>query len=257
MTLDRRHGRGAGPELVDLTVDPDPALLSELYCQVLAPAFPAHELVSLASLQQPVGGAEHGCDVVVAVGSERQPVAGIVAQWFPASAVLLLAYLAVRPELRGTGIGTLLIEEAVPAWLQRHHPLLTVGEVEHPDHRGASAAYGDPAARLRLYERLGARLVAAPYFQPRIAPAQERAYDMLLLVFDVDPSAYRADGPVPTIDGGILARFLDEYFADSEGADVVASDADFLAMRAAMNPPGGLRLIPVHRYREVPRLHRR
>lgn len=264
MTTDRR-GRRAAPALVDLGADPGQArLLAELYHEVLAPAFPPDELVSLPALEGAVLGGGEGVEVVVAVdsgGGAPRVVGGIVGERYPGSNVLLLAYLAVRPELRGAGVGTLLLAEVIPLWCRRHRPLLAVGEVEHPDHHGPSPERGDPAARLRLYERVGARVLAAPYFQPRIGPDLQRVYDMLLLAFEVDPRAYRGDpagdhGGAATVDGKVVTGFLDEYFTVCEGGDTITTDPDFRSMRAAMDPAGGLGLLPVSRYREVPRLRR-
>jgi hypothetical protein len=47
-------------------------------------------------------------------------------------------------------------------------------EVEDPRYAQSNPALGDPQARVRFYERLGARALPVPYFQPAFGLAGQR-----------------------------------------------------------------------------------
>jgi len=99
--------------------------------------------------------------------------------------------------------------------------------------------FGDAIARMRLYERFGARTLPVPYSQPALRPGSARVPHLLLMVFAADPRARLATGRV---DGRVVSRFLTEYFASAEGS-ARPDDTELEAMLRACSEPGGLPLL--------------
>jgi Acetyltransferase (GNAT) domain len=189
---------------------------------------------------------------VLALEASGRAVGGVIAEWYPASEVLLLAYLATHPDLRRRGIGTRLLQEAAPRWYEEFKPRLSIGEVEDPRFF-ATTATKNPSSSLRLYERLDANLLEMSYFQPQIIPGAGRVYGMLLLAFQVDPAIVTWTGTGRVIDGRVVAAFLDEYLIACEGPEVV-DDPEYRRLRAQADRPGGLPLLAVSRFADVPPL---
>ena len=154
---------------------------------------------------------------------------------------MLLAYLAVRPGGRGTGIGATLLQAARDAWTAELSPRLIVLEVEDPREVTGSEAFGDPVARVRFYERHGARALPLPYVMPALSPGTERVKRLMLMVLggtDLAPGTRTADGRQ-------VASFLAEYFEEFEGP-ARPGDAELDLLLEACARPGGLPLLLVH-----------
>ncbi|TFF10390.1 MULTISPECIES: GNAT family N-acetyltransferase [Cellulosimicrobium] len=210
------------PAVVPLT---DPALLRSLHRDVLVPSFPPAELVDEQELLDAhASGRLRSLGVV----EEGRVVAGVVGEWFADARVLLVLYLAIARGRRGGGVGRRLVTTALDDW-RALDPLVVVGEVEHPAHHTGSEAHGDPVARLRFYARLGARVLALPYFQPGDGPGGERVPALLLVSFPLGPHAAEDDVPAAP-----LRAFLAENLRESEGT--VADDA---ATRRLLDAAGG------------------
>ena len=187
-----------------------PALLRSLHRDVLEPSFPPAERTTEEELL-----ADHAAGRLRSLGvvEDGRVTAGVVGAWSPATRVLLVVYLAIAPGRRGSGVGGRLVAAALDAWAEALDPVLAVGEVEHPAHHTASAAYGDPEARLRFYARLGARVLDVPYFQPGGSPGGERVPALLLVALPLPGSAGGAtDAPGPP-----LRAFLEENLREHEG----------------------------------------
>ncbi|MBN0041228.1 GNAT family N-acetyltransferase [Cellulosimicrobium cellulans] len=192
------------PAVVPLTT---PELLRSLHRDVLAPSFPPAELMDEDAF---LGDHATGRLRSLGVVEDGRVVAGVVGEWFPDARVLLVLYLAIAPGRRGGGVGGRLVAAALAAW-RAVDPLLVVGEVEHPAHHPGSAAHGDPVARLRFYARLGARVLALPYFQPGDGPGGERVPALLLVSFPLGP------GTADAVPAAPLRAFLTENLRASEG----------------------------------------
>lgn len=192
------------PVVVPLTT---PALVRSLHREVLAPSFPPAELVDVDELLD-----DHASGRLRSLGvvEDGRVVAGVVGEWFPDARVLLVLYLAIAPGRRGGGVGGRLVAAALTAWRDLD-PLLVLGEVEHPAHHAGSEAHGDPVARLRFYGRLGARVLALPYFQPGDGPGGERVPALLLVSFPLGP------GTPDDVPAAPLRAFLAENLRASEG----------------------------------------
>jgi len=223
------------------------AQLDELYRNVLLPSFPSDELTSLESLRD--GVRDGSTRAVAVVDDDGRVVAGSVGEWSPSCRVMLLAYFAVTGPFRGTGIGGSLYTEAIGGWRKEYAPCLILAEVEHPGHHAGTTAHGDPGARLRFYGRLGARVLALPYFQPALGPGRSRVYGMLLLALHVDAELAGPGGP-DTVAAEPLRAFLTEYWELAEGG--VGKDPATTALWQALAAEQGVPALPADRFAEVP-----
>jgi GNAT superfamily N-acetyltransferase len=221
-------------------------LTRRFYREILSLYFRPDELMpedDLVAALTEAGGATVG---TMAISADGEMLGGFVSEWYATSRVLLLSYLAIPPERRGQGIGSRLAEVAAPALLSRFDPLLVLAEVEDPRWYHADHNFGDAWARLRLYQRMGAQALPLDYFQPALAAGQARVPHLLLLSFYVHADALVRPGHV---DGGIVERFLREYFAGCEGDAV---DAPLEALLGACGTVGGLALATPSDYVAAP-----
>lgn len=177
--------------------------LRALYRELLRPAFPDEELVTEEAF---VAGCHRRDYLLHELADDGQTVALAVGEHHPASQVLLVSWLAVRPGVRGGGFGGRVLDGALAAWEELLQPVLVLGEVEHPSTALQSMDFGDPAARVRFYHRRGVRALPVPYAQP---PLREggRSVDGLMLV------VLRHDGHVPgtSIPAEPVRRFLADW----------------------------------------------
>jgi GNAT superfamily N-acetyltransferase len=230
-------GSAGQPVITIEELDADDAReVAAFYRLVLAPHFRADELETSENIAE--GLKSGGTAALVARTPQRTIVGGAVGDLFPRSGVLLLSYIAVVPEGRGTGTGGLLMKAVTDVWGRKFSPRLFVMEVEDPRYYQVDAALGDPEARVRFYERLGARELPIPYFQPALGPAGHRVGHLMLMVFG------GADAPPGTeqVDGRRIEDFLVEYLDLCEGP-VRPDDTEVQRMLAACRRPGGLPLL--------------
>lgn len=204
-----------------------PELVRSLHRDVLTPSFPPAELMDGDELVD-----AHATGRLRSLGAveDGRVVAGVVGEWFPDARVLLVLYLAIAPGRRGGGVGARLVAAALDDW-RALDPLLVVGEVEHPAHHVGSEAHGDPVARLRFYARLGARVLALPYFQPGDGPGGERVPALLLVSFPL------GQGTADDVPAAPLRAFLAENLRGSEG-----TLADDTATRRLLDAASGDRV---------------
>ena len=188
----------------------------DCYAQVLAPSFPADELVGeedfVAACRRP------SSQVVLALDDPDPVGVSVVDAGAPDAPVALLSYLATHPTRRAGGVGSRLMER-----LRAAGPMLLV-EIEdprvHPD-RG----FGDPWRRVEFYRRHGVRALDVPFFQPPVAPGRARVEGMLLGVL--------TPGAVPgRVDAGPVLTYLTDYLRGS-GEDLDAAPASTLLQALA------------------------
>jgi GNAT superfamily N-acetyltransferase len=213
----------------------DSPLLDAVYDELLVPSFPAGELSTLAELRAGMGP---GLLWVTAAVHDGRPEGVAVAEWSPRSRVLLLSYLAVRPQGRSSGVGSALMAEVRSHWQDRVRPLLTLAEVEHPAAHTPHPEHGDQTARLRFYARHGARALDVPFFQPALRPGADRVPGLLLVVLATAPDLAGSD----SVPAAPVREFMTEYFEQTEGA--VPDDSAATSLFAAM-PPDGIGLLPM------------
>jgi predicted N-acetyltransferase YhbS len=230
-------GSGLDIQLFDQGSPDAAGLLRELHDEVLRPSFRPEEYVSPAVIKPDARLA------VIARAGDGLVVGGATGEVYQDSGVLLLGYLAVRPGLRGQGIGGVLMTALRERWLQPD--TVAVLEADDPRFHAPHPGYGDPAARLRFYGAFGVRLLAMPYFQPRLRPHLPRAAHMFLGV--IPPPGATLPDEMPSAPVG---AFLREYFADSEGA-AVCRDAEFLRLLDACRAPA-IALVAAAEFERIP-----
>lgn len=214
-------------------------LLGAFYRDLLAPTFPPAELFPLAALKEGTGSAPARTPVLLTLDGGDEAVAGVVGEWFPGSRTLLVAYLVVSPALRGHGMGSALLTEALPRWHRAYGPLALVAEVEDPRvYRPSNGS--DPAARVRLYARLGAELLDLRYVQPEVQPGCGRVRDLLLIASRSHSSA-ATSGELPA---PLVATFLHEYYRRAEGE--AYADAEFGQLAAGLSASAVVPFLPLH-----------
>lgn len=200
------------PRLQD-AAELSPSAWETVYEQLLATAFPPDELISIHAFLQYRGDP----DVEVVVARDGDRFDGIaVTNRQPDCHTALLSYLATRPQRRGTGIGSLLLDEVV----RRHDPLFI--EIEDPAVHG-DRGWGDPDRRMAFYARHGVIAVDVPFFQPPVAPGQPRVDDIILGVAV-------SSVPDPAVLSDQVRCFIDHYMAlagddlmDQRGQRLVAA----------------------------------
>ncbi|MCL4313890.1 MAG: GNAT family N-acetyltransferase, partial [Actinobacteria bacterium] len=240
-----------GVKLKEVYGGSDNALLLRLYEEVFLGSFPEDELGPPwwdPSSEMDTTTIDTRTWTLVALDDADEVLGGLVTEWFPASEVLLLSYLAVSKDHRGQGVGSYLLKTAT----ERHygHPgyQLVLGELEDPRHW--SAAGQDPLARLQFYKPFGVLVLTIPYFQPPVAPGRPPAYHMLLASFDpVAPGIL----PGPVADGMRVRKFIEEYLHETSMAtsatEVMVPDATWLL---SYYDGQDIPLIPLLDYRAVP-----
>jgi GNAT superfamily N-acetyltransferase len=237
------------PELtvVDLADRPDRSeLLEEIYARIFVHAFRPDELDPLEVTRDALAEEPPSKDVAAALDPEGGVLGAAIGDWDSHNGVYLLSYLAVVPGLRSRGVGTQLMNHVRVLWRQRQ-ALLAIAEVDDPRVYTVSQV-GDPAARLRFYERFDAEVLHLSYTQPRIRPEGSRVPGMLLLTFDVQPTALASTNP-PALKTPILKSWLRDYFEGAEGPQVVAEEGLPKGDRLPATP--GVALLPLNRYTEI------
>jgi len=230
--------------LRDLNEPPDEDLLRKLYDDVLVRSFAPRELVPLSDLQDALHTENSDTEIVVAIDEDGGVVGGAIGDWDPDSSVYLLSYLAVRSTDRSKGVGTLLMDR-VRSWWGARQASAVLAEVDDPRQHEISD-YGDPEARLRFYERLGAQVLGVPYTQPEVRAGSGRVHGMLLIVFFVAPDARVGDG----LRADVLHRFLANYLVLSEGVSPDNVDAEVGSLVPAMNRDA-IRILPMSHYVDI------
>lgn len=214
-------------------------VVEEIYRGILAPSFAPDELDPLPTLLR--GLAEGGAARGLCAFDGETPAGCIVGYSYPRARVLLIGYLAVRPGLRGGGIGHALMDAAERRWYGQPDAALVLAEVEDP-RRHPVIGDSDPKRRAAFYARRGAQVVLGPYFQPRLDRGKKRVHGLFLTVLNAGGGALT---PENWVSAAHLTEFILEYFRDSgEGGDFPrADDAE------------GQRLLAWYRDRETVPLH--
>lgn len=211
------------------------------YAAILQPAFPPEELIGIKELKASYLDPESGSLGMVAIlGGD--PIGGMLGEYSERTGIMLLSYLAVRSDQRSTGLGGALIRTVLPIWRESFAPSAVLAEIEDPRYF-TSSAHGDPVARVRFYERIGAKLLPLSYFQPSLGPGLERVRGMFLICLDPEREY---------VAGHTLLEFMDGYMESSENADPASPDPEYRAFRDQVAAwQGEVPLWPMSRAGEV------
>lgn len=203
--------------------DSDAGTLRELYDTVLAPSFLPAEREPIGKLRRVLSADQ--LRGAIATTPDGKPVGALFLEWFADIRAALMCYFAVRPDLRGQGIGQQLVAVAGPHWRATLKPHVVFAEAEDPEHEATNTDggdYGDGDARLRLYAGFGARRLPLPYVLPELMPGAGRLPGLLLLVVEADEVV----SPAPDrIRSTTVEDFLVRYFARMEGGPVREDDS--------------------------------
>jgi GNAT superfamily N-acetyltransferase len=238
---------------LDADRDHDLELLERFHREVLAVSFSVDELDEAAAMQRQLRGeTQVRLLASVAVGPGNRVLGGVVGEVYAEEGVLLLAYLAVRPELRGRGVGAALVEHAGQRWFDDPTVQLALGEVHDP-RVWAEQPDEHPGRRLDFYSRFDARVLGVPFVQPALKAGRSRIRGFLLLAFHIDPSVeVQSEGEV-AIRSEIVGRFVRRYYELSEGAEA-PYDAELARMLALIDEHPAIPLLPIVEFERVPLL---
>lgn len=245
-------GAVAGGELSfhDLHRDFDPELFGRFYREVLLPSFDRAELSTAESIEAGLSeGGEQTTTASVALGSAGNVLGGITAEWQPGSGVLLVGYLAARPDARGRGIGGALVRRSVAEWEADETVDLALGEVHDPRH-WAGVESDDPSARLRFFARHGAELLDVPFTQPALGPQGSRVPGFLLISLYVDPHIAAPAGGQRGVLAQTVSRFVRGYYEEAEGAKS-PYDPELASLLSRIERNDLIRLLPVSGYERI------
>jgi GNAT superfamily N-acetyltransferase len=189
-------------------VDSAPGL-REIHGELLAPAFPARELVDVSELLDRVNSG----DWTVLAARGRDSWLGVaVVQWFPGNLVLLV-YLAVAQGHRGGGLGRDLLLAAMRQSDARGCRFL-LAEIEPPGVTPERPEFGDPRRRALFYQAAGGVALDIPHWQPAIGAGQP-AVRLTLLALPTTSNGLDA------VDGWRIEQFERSYHqADPESSEL-------------------------------------
>jgi GNAT superfamily N-acetyltransferase len=204
----------------------DEPLLDAFYRGLYLDAF-AHQREELALWKQRLWSDAAPYELAIRIvgrslDSPRPEIhAGIVYERYRRSSCGLVTYLVVAPEHQRKGLGQALLSDAIADLASAHgYVFAEVSDPTRVEPRAADAAW----RRVELFQRWGARAVDAKYIQPRLDPSKARDRALRLLAFSDQPCVH----------GEVVARFLDELFAITEGCE---PDAEVSELVAALRGP--------------------
>jgi GNAT superfamily N-acetyltransferase len=214
-------------EIVAIAGHDDEGLLDEFHGGVYWDAFPdQQEPVEVWKRALWGGAAPYQLTIRIAGRAlrdraRREILGGIAFEHYPASGCGLVTYMVISPAVRRQGLGRRLQREAALAMFA-DGARAVFGEVNDP--RLAGQGVDEPIEsmwrRLERNQAWGARVVAARYVQPALAPGLTRDRGLCLI-------ALAGEQPLPAaMSGAIVRGFVDELYAATEGG---APDADLVA----------------------------
>jgi GNAT superfamily N-acetyltransferase len=215
--------------IIDDIDDPVSAkLLKRAYNEVYLPAFPIAS--ERESLEQWCARLKRGKDDIVIAGEnladpEKANIKGIcVGVYFSISDVGLLSYYAVHPKCQGQGIAKLMINRVKDLMLERAegHGGILKGvfiEVNDPKKVAANQDSFDPALRVSVSQKMGARDIPVSYVQPPLQPGAAKFANLKLMAYS-HPKTGKYPGPDDVV--AFLEAMYQSHAIDTK------TDADFL-----------------------------
>lgn len=208
-------------EFTDLREDYDAALLDQAYREIYLPAFPLRDeqedpSIWTRRLLDPDANPQL-CFLVagtrLADPAYRTVLGLLVAEYYAASACVLISYVAVAAHARGRGLGRRLFgvfrQRLDSGRVSRGRPVLAVfAEIHDPAHNPSGEDVLDPHARLRIMAKLGGRRIPIDYLQPPLGPAQSAAAGLWLIAFP------ELTANAPPLTTGRIRAFLVEFYRE-------------------------------------------
>jgi GNAT superfamily N-acetyltransferase len=171
------------------------ALLKQAYDGVYTTAFPIdEERESLSSWDKHLHGGNPALNIVIAISgthldTETPAISGIsVGYYYKNQDVGLLAYVAIDPQYRNAGLGRVMVEARKQAILQaaeKNGKELQGVFIECNDPAKVSPEQDsfDPATRLKIFQKWGARITNMNYIQPPLEAGGEKCDFLKLLAY--------------------------------------------------------------------------
>ncbi|GGD79498.1 GNAT family N-acetyltransferase [Microbacterium murale] len=218
--------------------------LERAYVEILAPSFPASELTPRSAF---LAQARSGELVALVAWIDDVPCGVIVGE--RAGSTMLIAWLAVRADLRGRGVGSALLDAGKEEWMRSPDVELVLAELERPDMHVADEAFGDPRRRIRFYAGHGAAALDLPYYQPSITEGMPRVRGLILALVASRTTA--ATTATPRMLEAVEAAAVRSYLLETFGSPADA-DAETARIHTAAGAQEGIRLVALDDYREIP-----
>lgn len=210
---------------------------------VLAPSFALDELEPYEEFESKLD--DEVTTLLIGVDDADKIVAAAVFVNIRAASAVLLRQMAIRQDLRGTGLGTELYHAFLQTLEETEQPSLVVAEVQHPDFHEAHPRHGDPLSRLRFYERFDALIIDVPYYKPSLAEGLQPVYGLLLLALYVRPDLINPARDYLDPPENLLFALRSLLYADGDPDDAAAAK---LLSAASVSR---VRLLSVDDYAEV------
>ena len=211
--------------------------------EVLAPSFVFDELEPFEEFEAKLD--DGATTLLVGVDESAEVVAAAVFVNIRAASAVVLRQMAIREDLRGTGLGTELYHGFLAALEETEQPSLVLAEVQHPDHHQAHPRHGDPLSRLRFYDRFDALIIDVPYYQPALASGLQPVYGLLLLALYVRPDLINPARTFLDPPENLLFALRSLLYADGDPDEAAA--AKLLAAASVSR----VRLLPTSEYAQV------
>ena len=157
---------------------------------------------------------------------------GMIADWYRKSRALHLIYIAVDPKRRQQKVATRLINDGIPAikeWIYNNKNVAIQNiffESNNPLTTNENKDKFDLVLRLKIFERLGARVFNIPYVQPPLDSSKKSVENLLLLTF----ASFNQEGDRVVAKDLIL--FLEDFYT---GLGKNADDENLIGMRSAID----------------------
>lgn len=211
--------RGYDVHIVDSNSYESLALLSTAYTNVYEPAFPIDtERESLDTFLGNLAGKNPNVNIVIAIvgddlGMPCSVIKGLsVGYYYNKEDVGLMAYNAIAPEARNQGLGYVMVEARKQALFDlakiKGGTLKGVFlECNDPEKVKPEEDSFDPAARLAIFQKWGAKILPVDYVQPPLAKGAESCHTLKLLAYP-----HPASGEYPTPEG--IKGFIRGIYAE-------------------------------------------
>ena len=240
----------ASSELLVVRADDENSitLMRRAYHDIYEPAFPIEDerdpLDKIESrLRNPVNGVKR---VILLAGKnlkdpdpEKAELAAIgIAYYYSSTGAGLLAYNAVSPDLQGGGFGKMMVQGRIKGLLELaaeggQELQSVIIEVNNPAVVRPEDDSMDPAKRIALFEKWGAKQIPVDYVQPPLGKGLEKSRNSLLM-------AYPVNGSYP--DAGQVGAFVTGIWkAHNEFAGDYTQDDDYQSTMTALKKWGGFK----------------